>query len=220
MSSQNGNAAEIIKLAARSWKSKEIADFLGVSESYVSQVLATEEAQAQIGQANIAEWEAAESFDDMLGKAEKKALEQVERSLPLMRGVDAARIFKVLNEAKRRKDSLNRRGQEHGNGVFVQIMLPAAAEGKLVMTKESQIIEVDGKPMISATPTQLDKIFEERKGKTVQDAVYNLTKRETPVEVKLLEQKKFQALEVLEQIPVEKKSRASKIPSISIDDIV
>lgn len=216
----SGNSDEIIRLIARGWKAKEISDFLGVSESYVSQIANSEEAKEQVGKANIKEFEIAEAFDSLLDKAEKKALEQVEKSLPLMRGTDAARIFKVLNEAKRKKDSLGRREATVGGGVIVNVVLPQAAKGALVVTRENQIVEVDGKTLVSATPTQLDRIFEERKGKTVTEAAFQLESKQSPVLENLNEKKREQAMEVLENVSTVKSSRASRIPKIDVTDII
>jgi hypothetical protein len=102
--------------------------------------------------------------------------------------------FKLLNSAKRRKDTRVHNSAQN-SGVTVNITLPAALVPDYVMNAQAEIVEVSGKTMISATPANVNAMLEKRnaalpsavKAKRAIEAVPGLTNRPQRVKPPLID---------------------------------
>ena len=204
MSSQNtGTKGRALDLLAQNIPSSQVAGILGVTESAVSQLLADEDFVAELDKKRLQLSEADEKFDQKLETAEESALDGVISRIKFGNLQQQLAAFRVLNQAKRRKDS---KIQPHqGTGQVTNLILPAVIVPVYVVNKKNEIIEVDGKTMLSATQSQLKEIVKERTG----------------VELAVAENKQQQTQQILESVtrsvvrPVRRQTR-----QISNSDIV
>ena len=198
---------QIILNLARGIPPAQIARFLGVTESYVSQIKDDPEVKDLVRQQASLESEAVEKFDTTLDEAEERALQNISSKIPLANMQQSLQAFKVLNGARRRKDSrVMTQGQI--DAPLVQIILPAAApEVQFITNQQSQIVEVEGRTMTAIDPSKLKELALQKLGREVippeGDAV-----------------KAVRASETLRQLSTPKQlTKAKRIEELDISDI-
>lgn len=157
----NLNKDHAITLLAQGVPTSQVAAALGCDDSYISQLKADPEVQRQIAEGGAKTTLQDVKFDDTLERAEMMALEKIEKNLPFATLGQAMAAFRTLNGARRRKDGIPVAG-EGSVTVNVNLTLPASAMPRYVTNAQSEIIEVDGKTMISATPKTIDQILAAR----------------------------------------------------------
>ena len=149
-----------ITLLAQGVPTSQVAAACGVSDSYISQLKADPEVQDEILAKQAAHSTADIKFDEMLEDAEAMALDKIQKNLPFATLGQALAAFRILNGARKRKDELI--AQDHSVNLTVNLMLPATALPKYVSNTNNEIVEVEGKTMISATAKTLDQILAAR----------------------------------------------------------
>ena len=153
-----------INLLAQGIPTSQVAAAVGVSDSYISQLKADEEVQRQIAEKQAASSIADSNFDSTLERAEAMALEKIEKNLPFANMGQALAAFRILNSARRRKDELIQK--DTAVSVTVNLTLPANNIPRYITNQANEIIEVEGKTMISASAKTLDQILAARAGET------------------------------------------------------
>lgn len=199
---------QIILNLARGVPPVQIARFLGITESYVSQIAADPEIKEQIRQAASAETDKIEKYDSSVDEAEESALSNIKRKLPLANLQQSLMAYKVLNAAKRRKDSRTiNTGQI--DAPLVQIILPSSAPQVQYLTNSrSEIVEVEGKTMVAIHPDKLKELALQKLGREV-----------TPPEGDAI--KAARASEMLQTISAPKQlTKPKKISELDITDIL
>lgn len=163
----------VIKYLSQGISTKNIADALGCDESYISQLKADEDIQQKVAelQASYAVQDA--TFDETLNRAEEKALQRIESTLPFANAGQALAAFRILNSARRRKDGPV---QPDVHVTNVTLQLPATAAPRYIMNDRSEIVEVEGKTMVAANPHQLPALLEMKTGKVMAPTVSDLDK--------------------------------------------
>lgn len=153
-----GNTVQmIIRYASRGFKQVEIARAVGVDESYVSQIVNDPEYASQIEIAAVQETEKNSKYDDKLDLVEETAMDVVQRKLSLATSMkDALLVAQRVNMMKRRRDTAPATRQPQAT--VVNLVLPQIAVSNYVMNAQSEIIEVEGRTMISAAPAQLENL--------------------------------------------------------------
>ena len=151
-----------INLLAQGIPTSQVAAAVGVSDSYISQLKADEEVQRQIAERQAAHSIADSNFDSTLERAEAMALEKIEKNLPFANMGQALAAFRILNSARRRKDELIQK--DTAVSVTVNLTLPANNIPRYITNQANEIIEVEGKTMISASAKTLDQILAARSG--------------------------------------------------------
>lgn len=151
-----------INLLAQGIPTSQVAAAVGVSDSYISQLKADEEVQRQIAEKQAAHSIADSNFDNTLARAEELALEKIEKNLPFANMGQALAAFRILNGARRRKDDLVQK--DSTVSVTVNLTLPANNIPRYITNQANEIIEVEGKTMISASAKTLDQILAARSG--------------------------------------------------------
>lgn len=153
-----GNTVQmIIRYASRGFKQVEIARAVGVDESYVSQIVNDPEYASQIEIAAVQETEKNSKYDDKLDLVEETAMDVVQRKLSLATSMkDALLVAQRVNMMKRRRDTAPATRQPQAT--VVNLVLPQIAVNNYVMNSQSEIIEVEGRTMISAAPAQLENL--------------------------------------------------------------
>jgi hypothetical protein len=159
----NINKEHAITLLAQGISTSQVAAAIGCDDSYISQLKADPEVQQKIAEMSATQTLADVNFDSTLERAESLALEKIEKNLPFATLGQAMAAFRVLNGARRRKDGVANPGAG-GTTINVNLTLPAAALPRYVTNAQSEIVEVEGKTMISATAKSIDQILAARAG--------------------------------------------------------
>lgn len=159
----NINKDHAITLLAQGIATSQVAAAIGCDDSYISQLKADPEVQQKIAEMGATQTLADVTFDSTLERAEFLALEKIEKNLPFATLGQAMAAFRVLNGARRRKDGVIN-ANTGGTTINVNLTLPAAALPRYVTNAQSEIVEVEGKTMISATPKTIDQILAARNG--------------------------------------------------------
>lgn len=162
--SNNATKDQAIALITQGLSTTQIALACGVSESYISQLRADPEVVDSLSAAGPQQAELSavdKAFDSKLELAESLALDRIERSLGFANMGQALAAFKVLNGARKRKDGAMP-GTASGVTVNVTLTLPQTASARYVTNSSNEIVEVEGKTMISATAKSLDAILAAR----------------------------------------------------------
>jgi hypothetical protein len=151
-----------ITLLAQGIPTSQVAAACGVSDSYISQLKADPEIQEQILAKQAAHSAADVKFDEMLEDAEAMALDKIKKNLPFASMGQALAAFRILNGARRRQDEVQQ--AETSVSLTVNLSLPATALPRYITNTSNEIVEVEGKTMISATAKTLDQILAARAG--------------------------------------------------------
>jgi hypothetical protein len=154
----NTNKEQVVSLLLQGLSTSQIATACGVSDSYISQLRQDPEITAQLAEVAISTTLEDKQFDSRVEKAESLALERIEKSLGFANMGQALAAFKVLNSARKRQDSLPGQ-QAAGVTVNVNLTLPATASARYITNSNNEIVEVEGKTMISATVKSLDQLL-------------------------------------------------------------
>lgn len=160
-SSNNLGKEQIITMLAQGIPTSQIAAALGVDDSYISQLKADPVVQQQVAEQAAAVTLKDMEFDELLESAEEKALERIEKNIHFANMGQALAAFRVLNGAKKRREaSLN--SAIGAAAVQVNLTLPAINIVNYTTNRNNEIVEVEGKTMISASVRSLDSILAQR----------------------------------------------------------
>lgn len=152
-----------ILLLSQGIPTSQVAAACGVSDSYISQLKADPEVQAQIAEKQAAHSIADMQFDDDLETAENMALQKIKSNIAFANMGQAIAAFRILNTARRRADPVVT--SDAAVSVTVNLTLPQSAVPRYVTNANNEIIEVEGQTMLSATAKNLDQILAEKHGK-------------------------------------------------------
>lgn len=173
----NGNAGRALELLGAGTSNQIVAATLGVSDSYISQLLSEDEFKEQVIALRYEHLSRHNSRDAKYDAMEDKLLESLEKTLGLL--YDPMKILKaisVINAAKRRgEESPEAMAQ---NNTIVNLTLPNAVMQRFKVTQNSEglIIEAGDQSLITATSTNLLKRMEHRQlvsKKDVQDVTHS-----------------------------------------------
>ena len=136
-----------------------IAGALGCEPSYISQLREDPEVLALMETTTSGLTVQDVEFDERLARTEANALSLIERNLPFANPHTALATFKVLNSANRRKSAIQ---QNNAVAVNVTLILPQSALPNYVTNERKEIIEVEGRTMLSATPRSMEALADAR----------------------------------------------------------
>ena len=163
---------KIIEMLGAGVTPVQVAMACGVSESYVSQLLADENILGKVQELRTAKVSAYVENDAALDTDEEVARRQVRRNLDngFLKPLEVLRHFQVLNMAKRKSDI---HASAHvPTTTVVQLNLPAAAAVQFRLTNDKQVIEIDGRSMVTMPAQRVTKMLREKQaGETLQHAL-------------------------------------------------
>lgn len=139
----------------------EIASSVGCDVSYISQLKSDPEIVAIIKDLRSQMTAEDVRFDETVETTETLALELIKQKLPFANLGQALGVFKTLNSARKRRDGP---ADNAANVTQVVLVLPQAHLPKYVTNQDNEIIEVEGRTMLTATPKSLERILEEKQG--------------------------------------------------------
>jgi transcriptional regulator with XRE-family HTH domain len=150
-----------LSLLAQGIPANQVAETIGVSESYISQLMSEEDFAAQLQTVKVQAAQEDLDYDKRIDKAEEVFLERIESKSAFANLQQSLQAFKVLNTAKRRRDS---RVQTPGVqiGQIVNITVPISVLPQYKTNAQNEIVEVEGKTMVSASPKRLEEILAAR----------------------------------------------------------
>jgi len=137
-----------------------VAARLGVTDSAISQMLNNPDFAEAVEAARLEATAEDQKFDSKLEETESQALDNIAAKIRFGNLQQSLQAFKVLNGARRRKDGASSAVQQIGNAV--QINMPTVLMPVYVLNGRSEIVEVDGKTMVSASPKRMEEISRAR----------------------------------------------------------
>lgn len=158
-----GTKGRAIELLGSGIQSSVVAQTLGVSESYISQLLADEEFLKAVVEKRYTHLQRHNSRDDAYDSIEDTLLERLRQTLPML--FDPMKILKaisVINAAKRRGSSTPE--SIVGQAVIVNLTMPVAVVNRYSVTKDvnNQIVEAGEQKLVTI---QSGVLLERIKGK-------------------------------------------------------
>lgn len=176
----------IIELLGRGIQAPAVALAVGCDESFISQIMSAPENVERVQALKAANFEKFTDLDDTLDQAEGLALSRVAQLIPFASRLgEAVAAYRVLNSAKRKTggaaDAITM-----SPSTIVNINLPESARVAMTMDANRQVIEVDGRPLLTMPSKNLANLLEARRAtqllemqipKTLEMQVTNLSKQ-------------------------------------------
>lgn len=151
---------QVAALLAKGVSTSHVAATVGCEDSYISQLLHDPEVLEFMQAEKEAVSAKDAAFDEMLMETEEQALELIKQRLPFANMQTALQTFRTLNAAHKRKEA--RIGPAPSTVVQVNLTLPASAHVHYVTNARQEIIEVEGRTMLSATPQSIEALVAAR----------------------------------------------------------
>lgn len=139
-----------------------VARIAGCDVSYISQLMADPEFAEGVALARLEQEERTLGMDNKADKLENLLLNKLEKAIPMMfKPSEILNAYKILNSANRRSTVGGLGGGSNG-GAVVQINLPARAALRFKMDGAGEVIEVEGKPLVTMQSSVLMRKLSER----------------------------------------------------------
>lgn len=158
----------IIEMLGQGLSATQVASAVGCDDSYISQLLADESVSAQVQSKRAENFGKYVEQDRKLDDAEATALEKLSTLAQFItKPTEAARVYSILNAAKRRTvDQVN---QQQAVAQTVALDLPAAARVRFTLTNDKQVIEIEGRSMTTMPARNLAARLEQRNATRLLD---------------------------------------------------
>ena len=129
----------------------DVAKVLNVTESYVSQIVSAPDFQQKLSAARVKNLVEETEHDDKLGKTEAKALDRVNTMLDYVtKPIEAARIFQILNTAKRRGVTEAEKALVvNSQNTVVMLQLPDVVKQKFITNANNEVVQIGDRPMVT-----------------------------------------------------------------------
>jgi len=136
-----GNAGRILELLGNGLSPEIVATAAGVSPSFISQLLSTEEFATQVTALRFKNLQEDTERDKRYGKLEDQLLTKMEDLLPMMyKPMEILRAITVVNGAKRRGASAPE--TQHINNTVVNLVMPRTILQQFITNANNQVVEV------------------------------------------------------------------------------
>lgn len=177
----------VVKLLGQNIQQSVVAAAVGVSDSYVSQLLAEEGVSEEIAKLRAEKLEEAVQQAETIDTVKKLALAKIKGQLPFAKSpLEAARVFQILDNAKR----VDANPTADTAGVqTVQIVLPASVRGsvRIQINEQNQVIDVEGRSMAPLPSKALPALAAARKQQATTMELPQPAKSDTAVAAEKLE---------------------------------
>lgn len=151
----------IIEMLGNGIPATAVAAALGCTDSYISQLLTEDGVVEQVQALRAVKFQEYAEQDARLETAEQKALNKIESLIPyITKPSEAARVYGILNAAKRKTGV--HATQNSQVGTVVQLNLPQAAVVSFTLTSDKQVVEVEGRSMVTMPAKSLAARLEQR----------------------------------------------------------
>lgn len=153
---------KILQLLGSGLAPSVVANAVGCTPAYISQLLAQEEFALAVAELRCKGVERDVSRDNKYDALEDKLLEKLENIMPfLAKPRDVLEAIKTVNGAKRRAQV----GQsvDSAKTIHVHLQLPPAALARFSFNDNKEVIEVEGRVLANMPAANLIKSLEEKK---------------------------------------------------------
>lgn len=149
-----------------------ISAICGCTPSYISQLLAdsnfvqqVKERKRVLSDKSVDTLAATEvnSHDTHLDILEGRLMTKIGSLIPMLnKPMEAAKVFQIINAAKRKNDSVvNTTNIFNQQNNVVVLNLPAAVKGKLLVNQNNEVVQVDERPLTTMDSQLLLKVNKE-----------------------------------------------------------
>lgn len=152
-----------IRLLGRNIQQSVVAEAVGVTPSYITQLLEEPGVAEEVARLKAAELENAVEQADTIDAIKKAALQQIRGKLIFAKSpLEAARVFQILDNAKKITDNPS---NDNGANQVISITLPKSMRGvvQLQLSADNQVIDVNGRSMAPLPSKALPALARERK---------------------------------------------------------
>lgn len=155
----DGNAGRILEMLGNGLSPTVVAGALGVTESYVSQLLSEEDFSKQVTTLRFNNLQAATTRDRSYDEIEDELIKKMSELLPLMyKPMEVLRAITVINAAKRRGASAPENTVI--NNTVVQLSLPITITSRFVKDANNQVVEAGDQQLVTIASTNLSRKLE------------------------------------------------------------
>jgi len=149
---------KILELLGLNIPNNIVAQAVGVSDSYVSQLMSDEAFAVQVQTLRLRNLSESATRDGKWNGLEDKLLEKLEQLLPMSftKPAELLRALQVVNAAKRRASATEGLGL-HTPSSVVPLVLPMIFAPKLQINTQGQVIEVDGRSIATMPASVVNK---------------------------------------------------------------
>lgn len=159
---------KIISYLGQGIQQSLVADAVGVTEGYVSQLLREPGVREEVAAKKAGTLEKDLAKDTLIEDVEMKALEQVKAKLTFAKLGEAANVFKIMNAARKKTVELP---ENDSAGIqLVTITMPKAGMVAIQLNTQNQVIEVAGRSMAPLPSRALPMLANEVKERSNQKA--------------------------------------------------
>ena len=163
----------------------QISRKLNVSEGYVSQVINQSDFSNKVIQAKLKYLDEATERDNTLNKIEDLIVNKLKEAIPnFYKPKDILMAFSVVNKAVRRgatTEDLQSLNRDSDNKV-IKISLPEVIRQRYKLNSQSEVIEVEGRPLVTADSKTLYQQVtqeEEKQNVSIDSKISASPKRES-----------------------------------------
>lgn len=151
----------IIEMLGKGIPAAQVASAVGCDDSYISQLLGDTAIFQQVVEAKAEHFSNYVALDATLDKAEEDVLHRLAHlSAFITKPAEAARVYSILNSAKRRTGD-----SSHASATVattVSLELPEASRVRFTLTHDRQVIEIEGRSMATMPAKSLASRLEQR----------------------------------------------------------
>lgn len=149
----------ILKLLGTGLSGEVVSSTVGCDPSYISQLMSDEEFRNRVLAMRIESLTADTQRDRAIDEIEDQLIQKLKAGLEyLISTKDILRAYAIINAAKRRGAKASDTTIVNNN--IVNLILPRIVVQKYVVSKTNEVIEVEGKPLVTIPATRL---LQERK---------------------------------------------------------
>ena len=149
-----GMQGKILEMLGNGLSPEVASSALGVSPSYISQLVSTEEFARQVAERRFTNLQASTARDRRYDSLEDKLADKLEDLLPMMfKPMEIIRALATINSLKRRGASAPENTVI--NQTIVQLTLPAALTSRFVTDSANQVVAAGDQDLITIKSTQL-----------------------------------------------------------------
>lgn len=137
----NATQERALALLGSGYPAPVVASSVGVTESYISQLMSLDWFSAQVQELKFLNLKKHTELDDAYDDLEEKLLKKLDKLVPLLiKPMDVTRVLQTVNSAKRRGAGSSEVGHITQN--IVQLSLPPALMQRFIKNANNQIVEV------------------------------------------------------------------------------
>lgn len=151
------NPEQVKSLLGQGLANEVVASAVGCSPSYISQLLADEQFSADVTKLRVESLAKHNARDNKLDDIEDKLISNLAEAVEqrqIYKPHEVLNCFRIINAAKRRGTAAGLDSQKL-QGVVVNLTIPVAIAQKFVTNSVGEVVEVDGKSLVTIAPERL-----------------------------------------------------------------